>query len=62
LALEILVAVDAELGIVGKVGAELQEERPEVLIDAMGCQRDIAQKVLDKKADYILAPSYSTPI
>src|SRR5712672_4297914 len=23
--------------------------------DAMGCQRDIAQKVLDKKADYILA-------
>lgn len=24
-------------------------------IDAMGCQRDIAQKVLDKKADYILA-------
>jgi hypothetical protein len=28
-------AVDAELGIVGKVGAELQEERPEVLIDAV---------------------------
>src|SRR5258706_7532131 len=26
-----------------------------VTIDAMGCQRDIAQKVLDKKADYILA-------
>lgn len=26
-----------------------------VSIDAMGCQRDIAQKVLDKKADYILA-------
>ena len=35
LALEILVAVDAELGIVGKVGAELQEERPEVFIDAI---------------------------
>ena len=32
LALEILVAIDAELGIVGKVGAELQEERPEVHI------------------------------
>src|ERR1700726_1189762 len=32
---EILVAIDAELGIVGKVGAELQEERPEVLIDAI---------------------------
>lgn len=26
-----------------------------VTIDAMGCQRDIAQKILDKKADYILA-------
>jgi predicted transposase YbfD/YdcC len=26
-----------------------------VIIDAMGCQRGIAQKVLDKKADYILA-------
>src|SRR5258708_5913682 len=26
-----------------------------ITIDAMGCQRDIAQKVLDKKADYILA-------
>jgi predicted transposase YbfD/YdcC len=26
-----------------------------VTIDAMGCQRDIARKVLDKKADYILA-------
>jgi len=26
-----------------------------VTIDAMGCQRDISQKVIDKKADYILA-------
>jgi len=26
-----------------------------VTIDAMGCQRDISQKVMDKKADYILA-------
>jgi predicted transposase YbfD/YdcC len=26
-----------------------------VTIDAMGCQRAIAQKILDKKADYILA-------
>jgi predicted transposase YbfD/YdcC len=26
-----------------------------VSIDAMGCQRDIAQKIVDKKADYILA-------
>lgn len=26
-----------------------------VTIDAMGCQRDIAQKILNKKADYVLA-------
>lgn len=26
-----------------------------VTVDAMGCQRDISQKVIDKKADYILA-------
>jgi predicted transposase YbfD/YdcC len=26
-----------------------------VTVDAMGCQRDIAQKVIDKKADYVLA-------
>ena len=26
-----------------------------VTIDAMGCQRNIAQKVIDKKADYVLA-------
>jgi predicted transposase YbfD/YdcC len=26
-----------------------------VTIDAMGCQRDIAKKIVDKKADYILA-------
>lgn len=26
-----------------------------VTIDAIGCQRDIAQKIIDKKADYILA-------
>ncbi len=26
-----------------------------ITIDAMGCQRDIAQKVVEKKADYVLA-------
>ncbi len=26
-----------------------------VTIDAMGCQREIAQKIIDKKADYVLA-------
>jgi Transposase DDE domain len=33
----------------------LEIEGAVVTIDAMGCQRDIAQKVIDKKADYILA-------
>src|SRR4051812_25609552 len=32
LALEVLVAVDAELRVVGEIGAEFQEERPEVLV------------------------------
>ena len=27
-----------------------------VTIDAMGCQRDIAQKIIDKKADYVACP------
>jgi predicted transposase YbfD/YdcC len=26
-----------------------------VTIDAMGCQRDVAAKIVEKKADYILA-------
>ena len=26
-----------------------------VTIDAMGCQREIAQRIIDKKADYVLA-------
>jgi predicted transposase YbfD/YdcC len=26
-----------------------------VTIDAMGCQRDIVEKIIDKKADYVLA-------
>ncbi len=26
-----------------------------ITIDAMGCQRDMAQKVVEKKADYVLA-------
>jgi predicted transposase YbfD/YdcC len=33
----------------------LKIEGAVVTIDAMGCQRDIAQTILDKKADYILA-------
>ena len=30
-------------------------EGASVTIDAIGCQRDIAEKILDKKADYVLA-------
>jgi predicted transposase YbfD/YdcC len=33
----------------------LQVEGAIVTIDAMGCQREIARKIIDKKADYILA-------
>ena len=33
----------------------LELEGAVVTIDAMGCQRDIAQTIIDKKADYILA-------
>ena len=33
----------------------LSIEGATITIDAMGCQREIAQKILDKKADYILA-------
>jgi len=32
-----------------------------VTIDAMGCQRDIAQKILDRDADYILAVKENQP-
>jgi hypothetical protein len=30
-------------------------ERAIVTLDAIGCQRDIAREVIDKKADYVLA-------
>jgi predicted transposase YbfD/YdcC len=33
----------------------LEIEGAVVTIDAMGCQRDIAQKIIDKRADYMLA-------
>ena len=33
-----------------------------VTIDAMGCQKDIAKKIIDKKADYILAIKENHPI
>ncbi|MDR3439698.1 ISAs1 family transposase [Telmatospirillum sp.] len=44
-----------EIIAIPKLLAMLAIEGAIVTIDAMGCQRDIAQKVLDKKADYVLA-------
>lgn len=43
-----IVAIPALLDLLSLEGAT-------VTIDAMGCQREIAQKVLDRKGDYILA-------
>ena len=43
-----IVAIPALLGLLAIEGAV-------VTVDAMGCQREIAQTIIDKKADYILA-------
>src|SRR6516162_3210993 len=43
-----IVAIPALLGMLGIEGAI-------VSIDAMGCQRHIAEQIVDKKADYVLA-------
>lgn len=44
-----------EIAAIPKLLNMLAIEGAIVTIDAMGCQRDIAQKILDKKADYVLA-------
>jgi predicted transposase YbfD/YdcC len=44
-----------EIIAIPKLLAMLAIEGAIVTIDAMGCQRDIAQKILNKKADYVLA-------
>ncbi len=44
-----------EIGAIPKLLDMLAIEGAIVTIDAMGCQRDIAQTVVDKKADYVLA-------
>src|SRR4030088_3327449 len=44
-----------EIIAIPKLLALLTIEGAIVTIDAMGCQREIAQKIIDKKADYILA-------
>src|SRR6202046_863101 len=43
-----------EIVAIPKLLRMLELERAVVTIDAMGCQREIAQTILDKKADYIL--------
>ena len=44
-----------EIIAIPKLLDQLAIEGTIVTIDAMGCQRDIAQKIIDKKADYVLA-------
>src|ERR1700734_3165270 len=44
-----------EIVAIPKLLGMLKIEGAVVTIDAMGCQREIAQTILDKKADYILA-------
>ena len=44
-----------EIIAIPKLLSMLAIEGPIVTIDAMGCQRDIAKTILDKKADYVLA-------
>lgn len=44
-----------EITAIPKLLALLAIEGAIVTIDAMGCQRDIAQLIVDKKADYVLA-------
>src|SRR5271167_3545334 len=44
-----------EIIAIPKLLDQLAIEGTIVTIDAMGCQRDIAQKIIDKKADFVLA-------
>jgi predicted transposase YbfD/YdcC len=44
-----------EIVAIPKLLGMLAIERAIITIDAMGCQRDIAQKIIDKNADYVLA-------
>lgn len=44
-----------EITAIPKLLDALSLQRCVVTLDAMGCQREVAQKILDKKADYILA-------
>ncbi len=44
-----------EIAAIPKLLDALELSRTVVTIDAMGCQRTVAEKIVDKKADYILA-------
>jgi predicted transposase YbfD/YdcC len=44
-----------EITAIPKLLHALELSRTSVTIDAMGCQRNIAEKIVDKEADYILA-------
>jgi predicted transposase YbfD/YdcC len=44
-----------EITAIPKLLAALELSRTVVTIDAMGCQKNIAQQILGKQADYILA-------
>jgi predicted transposase YbfD/YdcC len=44
-----------EISAIPKLLEMMAIEGAVVTIDAMGCQRDIARKIIDKKADYVLA-------
>src|SRR5208337_61377 len=46
---------DGEIAAIPKLLDMMVIEGAIVTIDAMGCQRDIAQKIVDKKGDYVLA-------
>lgn len=58
------VKVDAksnEITAIPELLDELDVEGDIVTIDSMGCQKDIAQKILDGKADYVLAVKGNQP-
>jgi predicted transposase YbfD/YdcC len=57
-------AVDSksnEITAIPELLAMLALEGATVTIDAMGCQTDIAQKIIDRKADYVLALKENHP-
>jgi hypothetical protein len=40
-------AVQAELGVIGKVGAELEKERPKIIVDAMYTGKTLFAQLMD---------------